>query len=509
MADSPTVPAAFAGLVDLAVADLGGRALACSDDFFAGMENLVRAAPAVFDPDAYTDRGKLMDGWESRRKRVPGHDWCIIELGVPGLVRGVDIDTAFFLGNHGPIASVEACEVTEDTSIDDLRERVVWTEIVPAMPLQRGSHNLQAVAVVGTWTHVRLRMYPDGGIARLRVYGEPTPERAGSGEVDVACLDQGGRAVACSDMFFSHMNNLIMPAEAENMGSGWETRRSRPPGDDWNIVQLGAPSRVSRVLLHTRHFKGNFPDTVAVDGLYWPDAPLQALVGEPGWQEIVPRFETRAHAAHERDVTDAGPWTHVRLRIYPDGGVSRMRVYGVPVATTPADSDALLVWLNGLGEADAAAALARCCGAGRWAQSMVAARPFASRAHLYGVAETAWWQLDDADWREAFTHHPRIGSDPAALRRKFAATAGWSENEQAGMESAGADVIDDLAQGNIDYEDRFGYIFIVCASGLSAAEMLARLQTRLPHDPANELRIAAGEQAKVTRLRLEKLEPSP
>ena len=128
------------------------------------MDHLVRPAPAVFDPDAYTERGKLMDGWESRRKRVPGHDWCIVKLGVPGLVRGVDIDTAFFMGNHPPYASIEGCNVDAGTDVEALRTTVEWTEIVPSMPLQRGSHNLQAVSHLGVWAHVRLRIYPDGGV---------------------------------------------------------------------------------------------------------------------------------------------------------------------------------------------------------------------------------------------------------------------------------------------------------------------------------------------------------
>lgn len=506
MAESDNTPAAFAGQVDLANAALGGRCLACSDDFFAEVDNLVKPEPAVFDPDAYTERGKEMDGWESRRKRVPGHDWAILELGVRGEIRGVDIDTAFFMGNHPPYASVEACNVSGEVSVKALRESQVWTEIVPSMPLQRGSHNLQAVSHVGTWTHVRLRIYPDGGVARLRVWGDPRPVRTADAEVDVACVNQGGRALACSDMFFSPMNNLVLPQPAVNMGGGWETRRSRPPSDDWIIVQLGSPARLSRAVIDTRHFKGNFPDTVAMDGLYWPDAPVHELVDCADWTEIVSRFETQADAAHERPVEEPGPFTHVRLRIYPDGGVSRLRVYGTPTDATPAERDARLGWLNGLAHEAAAAALMRCCGSRRWADRMAAARPFASWTQLHGVARTTWWALDDADWKEAFTHHPKIGASPEALREKFASTATWSAGEQAGVQGAAEDVIQALAQGNRDYEQRFGYIFIVCASGLTADEMLARLTNRLGHSPENEIRIAAGQQALITALRLDKLE---
>ncbi len=505
MSKQPEAPAAFAGMVDLARADIGGQALACSDDFFAGMDHLVRPEPAVFDPDAYTERGKLMDGWESRRKRVPGHDWCIVKLGVPGVVRGVDIDTAHFLGNHPPYASVEATRMPNEASVEQLQDEAVWTEVVPPMPLQRGSHNLQAVAIVGEWSHVRLRIYPDGGVARLRIWGEPKPAREEGAEIDLACIQQGGQALACSDMFFSPMNNLILPRPAEDMGGGWETRRSRPPGDDWIIVKLGAPGRVSQVVFDTKHFKGNFPDTIALDGLYWPDAPLPALVDTDSWAEIVPRFEASADNAHLKSVSDAGPWTHVRMRIYPDGGVSRLRVYGTPVDDAPVD--ARLAALNAMDASAAAAALMRCCGSRRWADQMTAQRPFQSWAQVHGLAEWTWWRLDERDWREAFTHHPRIGADPEKLAERFAETARWSGDEQAGMATAGDAVIQALAEGNIAYEERFGYIFIVCASGLSADQMLAKLDQRMPHTPENEIRIAAGEQAKITALRLDKWEP--
>ena len=504
MSNVNELPAAFAGQVDLASADLDGRTLACSDDFFASMDHLVRPAPAVFDPDAYTDRGKLMDGWESRRKRVPGHDWCILKLGVAGRVRGVDIDTAFFMGNHPPYASVEACHVPSDTSVTALRETVEWTEIVPSMPLQRGSHNLQAVSTVGVWTHIRLRIYPDGGVARLRIWGEPTPTRNSGVEVDLASIRQGGQALACSDMFFSPMNNLLLPKPAENMGGGWETRRSRPPGMDWIIVRLGAAGTLHQAVVDTKHFKGNYPDTVALDGLYWPDAPLPALVACEDWTEILPRFETTADGNHLKQIDQPGPWTHVRLRIYPDGGVSRLRVFGTPTDARP--TDARVDALNAMSESDAHAALMRCCGSTRWAQRMADARPFASATHLHGLARWFWWQLDDADWCEAFSHHPKIGADPEQLRAKFAATSEWSGAEQAGVAGADEETIERLSRGNQEYEDRFGFIFIVCATGLRAAEMLERLETRMPHSPENEIRVAAGEQAKITALRLDKLE---
>jgi allantoicase len=499
-----TPSAAFTGAIDLASAAVGGQALLCSDDFFAGMENLIRPEPAVFDPNAYTERGKLMDGWESRRKRVPGHDWCIVKLGVQGRVRAVDIDTAFFLGNHPPFASVDAVYAPGATP-EALRDEVAWTEIVATVPLRRGSQNLAAV-IAGAdtvWTHLRLNIYPDGGVARMRAYGEPVPEAADA-RTDLACATSGGRAIACSDAFFASMDNLLLPGRAPHMGHGWETRRSRPPGEDWIIVQLGRAGRIDEIVADTHHFKGNYPDRCAIEAIHWPGAPPDALVRSPDWVTIVPKSKLQADSVHTYVPTDAGPWTHVRLRIYPDGGVSRLRVYGTPDAPdTPSTGrpDPLVTRVN---DADADA-LIRCCGSRRWVAAMQAAGPFQSRAHLFGEAERQWWRLGDGDWKEAFTHHPRIGADVALLRAKYAATADWSAGEQAGIAAASEETIQALAAGNVAYEARFGYIFLVCATGRSAAELLAMLTERMDNAPAAELRVAAGEQVKITRLRLEKL----
>jgi allantoicase len=496
---------AFAGLVDLASKSVGGAALLCSDDFFAGMDRLIDPKPAAFDPKTYTDRGKEMDGWESRRKRVPGHDWAILRLGVPGRVRGVDIDTSFFLGNHPPFATLSGTVARPDADPAWLRDEAEWTPLLPVVPLKRGSHNLQPVANEGRWTHVKLEIFPDGGVARLRVYGDPLPEAATSEELDLALLTNGGRAIACSDMFFSPMNNLLLPGRSAYMGGGWETRRSRPPGEDWIIVALCGPGEVDRITLDTGHFKGNFPDRAAVDALYWPGALPHALIGHPDWQEILPSSKLRADDERTFAIAKKGPWTHVRLRILPDGGVARMRVWGKRTERTPSEADALLTRLNTASPDEAAAMLARCCGARRWVTAMVAGRPYTSRTHLFGAADAAWWRLGDGDWREAFTHHPRIGADVAALRAKFATTADWSAGEQAGVAGADEAVIQALAEGNRAYETRFGHIFIVCATGLTADEMLRRLQERMDNSPENELRIAAGEQAKITKLRLAKL----
>ena len=491
----------FHGLIDLAAEEIGGSALLTSDDFFAGMENLLKPGRGVFIADKFTDRGKWMDGWESRRKRVPGHDWCIIRLGARGKVRGLDLDTNHFLGNHAPFASVDAL-CTDDVATELLPEQE-WTRILDQSALKAGSQNLFPIAGSGPWTHLRLNIYPDGGVARFRVFGEPAPTET-EGVIDLASVAVGAKALVCSDMFFSSMDNLLLPGRSQNMAGGWETRRRRGPGHDWVIIRLGQPGALERVVVDTNHFKGNFPDRWSIEGVYWPGAPPARLTaledGVDGWQEVIAYTRLRAHSLHTFDsLSSAGPFSHIRMRVAPCGGVSRLRVFGRPAH--PDGTDALLETVNEGGDEP----LSRCCGSTRWVSGLRARRPFLSRAALFGTAEEVWWHLSDRDWQEAFSHHPRIGADPEKLRARFARTAEWAQGEQQGVMEASDETLQALGEANRSYEARFGYVFIVCATGKTAAEMLGLLEERLQNLPENEIRIAAGEQAKITRIRLEKL----
>ncbi len=335
MASQENRPSAtFSSLVDLAAERVGGKALLASDEFFAEKENLLKPGRGIFIPDKYTERGKWMDGWESRRKRTPGHDWCIIKLGLPGQIKGVDIDTNHFLGNNPAYASMSACVADSATSGDNLT-RVAWTEILPRSPLQPGSQNLFGIFSQHYWTHLRLNIYPDGGVARLRVYGDVLPDWtrfAPDALVDLAAIENGGKACACSDMFFSHMDNLIMPGRSANMGDGWETKRRRGPGYDWIILKLGRPGLIKKLEVDTNHFKGNYPDQCSLDTCFSPDQTVDLLTWPNAtWTEILPKVKLQADNRHffENELNVTAPATHVRLNIYPDGGVSRLRVLGV------------------------------------------------------------------------------------------------------------------------------------------------------------------------------------
>jgi len=318
------------GLIDLASELIGGVALSASDEFFASKENLLKATAPIFMPDRYTDRGKWMDGWESRRKRTPGHDWCVIRLGFPGIVRTIDVDTSHFLGNYPEHCSLDAACVSDR----DLAERD-WKPVLGKVRLEGGSHNIFDVEQSGCVTHVRLNIFPDGGVARLRVYGEVVPDigklRAAAEPVDLASISNGGRVVGSSDQFFGHQHNLILPGRPQNMSGGWETRRRRGPGYDWIMVRLGARAAIHHVSVETEHYKGNYPDRCSIDACDAPNALTEDLViGKISWCEILRESKLDADAVRrfEKELSAAQPATHVRLNIYPDGGISRLRVFG-------------------------------------------------------------------------------------------------------------------------------------------------------------------------------------
>ena len=319
-----TVPE-FVQLLNIAAEKLGARTLSCSDDFFAEKENLIKPGRGVFITDKYTDRGKWMDGWESRRKRTPGHDWCIVQLAETSVIKGIDIDTNYFLGNHPPHCSIEACRLANE-NVDTAH----WVEIISKSPLDPGSHNFVEIENEEFWTHVRLNIYPDGGVARLKVYGEVKKNWQSIKDdelVDLVAAINGGKSLACNDMFFSHMDNLIMPGKGENMGDGWETKRNRTPSNrDWVIIRMAHAGIVKKILIDTKHFKGNYPDTCSVDGCYSEsDNP-----SEMKWESILPKVKLGPDQEHmyEQEILKNNTCTHLRLNIFPDGGISRFRVFG-------------------------------------------------------------------------------------------------------------------------------------------------------------------------------------
>jgi allantoicase len=488
----------FVSLPDLAVEDLGGAAVACNDEFFAEKDNLLRAHPAEWREGVYTDRGKWMDGWETRRRRERGFDWCVIRLGLPGVIKGVVVDTAFFRGNYPESCSIEAAEIHGALDLGALAT-AAWTEILPRAPLSGNTQNRFPIDSDRRFTHVRLNIFPDGGVARLRVHGLVVPDwsklRAIGGVIDLAALEHGAWVESCSDMFFGSRGNLIKPGPSRSMADGWETRRRRGPGNDWAIVHLAAPGTIERVELDTRHFKGNAPGRAVLEGWIGSAKPEPSGDPHPAWRTLI-ATRTQPHTRHvfADELRRVGVVSHVRLSVYPDGGVARLRVWGA-LAPEPAPG---LTAVNGLDAAAAVAAFTRCCGATRWAREMAAQRPYADVASLLAMSDRVWWRLDEADWLEAFAAHPVLGE-------RGGGAAGWSSAEQKGVAAASAELATELARANQAYLDKHGFIFILCATGKTADETFDALRARLDTPRADEIRTAAEEQARITRLRLHKL----
>ena len=325
----------FTNLADLASARVGGKAIATNDDFFAPRSNLVKPGPAVFIPDKYTSQGKWMDGWESRRRRVPGHDWCIVQLGMRGVVHGVNVDTSHFTGNFPSHCSIEAVDLARGLRPSmHAADGAPWTTLLEKSVLRGNGDNVFTITDSRPWTHLRLSIYPDGGVARLRVYGEVavnwTRVAPRGRAVDLASIINGGLFVDASDTHYGTKGALIMPDRARNMGDGWETRRRRGPGYDWAIVRLGAAGTISKVEIDTNHYKGNYPDRGSLEGCLAPGATAEQLKAE-AWSVILPETRLSANKRHfysGKQLQPIGAVSHVRLNIFPDGGVSRLRIHG-------------------------------------------------------------------------------------------------------------------------------------------------------------------------------------
>lgn len=316
-------------LPDLASRILGGSVVHANDDFFAARENLVAPGPPRHDPAEFGPRGKVYDGWETRRRREPGSDVAIVRLGAPGVVEGVVVDTAWFTGNFPPHVSVDATEAAGYPSVDELLA-ADWTPLVAKAPVKGDAANVFPVGLGRRFTHVRLTLHPDGGVARLRVHGRPVPDPALlTGTVDLAALENGGDVVACSDMYYASARNLLLPGRARTTAEGWENARRRDGGNDFVTVRLAGPGTVRRVVVDTSCFIGNAPGAVQVRG-------VDARGGDDeAWFDLVARTRVQPDTRHQLLVHSDAVVTHVRLDVFPDGGLARLRVLGELVAPPP------------------------------------------------------------------------------------------------------------------------------------------------------------------------------
>jgi allantoicase len=320
----------FTELPDLAGERFGSAVVAANDEFFAPKEGLIKPTKPEWREGLYTERGKWMDGWETRRRRTPGHDWAIIRLGLPGIVHGVVVDTSFFTGNYPEHASIDACALEGTVSAARLTSNdVPWEPLLDRVALQGDASNLFEIQTTHRVTHLRLNIFPDGGVARLRVHGTVVPDervfRPGR-DADLAAIEHGALVVACSDMHYGHPQNLILPGRATHMGDGWETKRRRRPGHEWTIVRLARRGVIERVELDTDHYRGNAPGRCMLETC--DVAPSAFDADAATWRTLVAETALEPNARHAWHDLAVAPATHVRLNIYPDGGVARLRLYG-------------------------------------------------------------------------------------------------------------------------------------------------------------------------------------
>ena len=323
---SPHIPA---GLINLADAALGAQALWANDEFFAAKERMLSSAEPVFRAATFDEHGQWMDGWETRRRRVTGHDSCVVRLAYPGIIRLIDLDTRHFTGNFPPQASVDG---TIDA--DPLAPGARWTPILSMRALDGDCHNPMPITDACAWRSLRLNIHPDGGIARFRVYGAVQFDWSAVRSaqlVDLFAVERGGVALQANDQHYGSIRNLNRPGRGVNMGDGWETRRRREPGCDWAIVKLGHAGTLQAVEIDTAHFRGNYPDRVSLQGALAAGLDDDALTAaSERWPLLLPEQPMTANARHHfrEQLVSLGPVSHVRMNLHPDGGVSRLRLMG-------------------------------------------------------------------------------------------------------------------------------------------------------------------------------------
>jgi allantoicase len=315
--------------INLAQPRLGASPIYCTDDFFAECSRMLESQAPVFIDGKFDDNGKWMDGWETRRRRDGGYDHAIVQLGLAGIINGVDIDTTHFTGNYPPAASLDACN-----SAGDPDDNTDWVNLIPSVSLNGDSHHYFEIEDNQSFTHVRLNIYPDGGVARLRIYGQVQcawSEKDPKEEYDLAATENGGRAIAWNDAHFGAASNLLAPGRGVNMGDGWETRRRREPGNDWCIIELGHVGVIEQAIVDTAHFKGNYPDRCSLQAALVEGGTRDSIVTQSMfWPELL--APSKLEMDHVQEFSDSiqtiGSVSHVRLNLFPDGGVSRLRLLG-------------------------------------------------------------------------------------------------------------------------------------------------------------------------------------
>jgi len=317
------------GLIDLAQPRLGSKVIFKTDDFFASAHRIIDPASPVFKEGLFDKNGKWMDGWESRRKRVPGNDFLIIKLGKPGSINKVDVDTSHFNGNQPSMISLEGC-YSKSKNIKDLR----WKTLISKKKTKPNSHHIFNTSSKKILTHIKLNIFPDGGVARLRLYGNISKENNNllNKNINLASLLNGASVIACNNEHFGKAENILAPGKAKNMGDGWETRRRRDKGFDWLILNSISGKKIDKIEISTHHFKGNFPSHCSLQAAFITNKKSSPSIVKNSirWKILLDDVILSANKTHifKNILMKDDKINFIKIKIFPDGGISRFKIFG-------------------------------------------------------------------------------------------------------------------------------------------------------------------------------------
>ena len=317
------------GLIDLAQSRLGSKIVYKTDEFFAPAKRIINPWPPIFKKGVFDKHGKWMDGWETRRKRDKGHDYLILKLGKPGKINKVDIDTSYFSGNQPSKISLEACFSKKKLPSNNSK----WITIIKKKSTKANSHHFFYIKNKSIFTHIKLNIYPDGGIARIRIYGSmQTKKKFGKKIINLTSVLNGATPIACNNEHFGRAENILAPGTGKNMGDGWETRRSRGKNFDWLIIKCAAAGKISKIQIDTHHFKGNYPDKCSLQAAHLNTRVSgKAIVKKSRkWKLLLNKVKLHPHKKHnfQNKLMKNKKVNYIKINIFPDGGISRIRAFG-------------------------------------------------------------------------------------------------------------------------------------------------------------------------------------
>ena len=317
-------------MTNLADPRIGSKVVFKTDDFFASAKRIINNQTPVFKEGVFDNHGKWMDGWETRRRRTKGFDYLIIKLGKPGKIRSIDIDTAYFSGNQPTQASLEACFSKKNNP----NNKSNWIQILNKKKIGPNKNHNFKIKNQSIFTHVKLNIYPDGGVARLRIFGEIILQKFNfkNKVINLTSMVNGASIVGCNNEHFGKSENILAPGRGKNMGDGWETRRSRGKNYDWLIVKCGHAGKIKKIEIDTHHFKGNYPDSCSIQATYISKKmPNSAIVQKSQkWDLILNRAKLKANKKHifKNKIMSKNKINFIKINIFPDGGISRIRTFG-------------------------------------------------------------------------------------------------------------------------------------------------------------------------------------